>query len=58
MLTLAALLLGLYLVCMVSGVLTLCVYEDPSGLGVMAVGAVLYAGGKLALLERRESFTS
>ncbi len=57
MLTFAALLLGLYLVCVTSGVLTLCVYEDLSGLGVMAVGGVLYFGAKLALFESRASFT-
>lgn len=53
MLVLAVLLLGLYLVCVVDGVLTLCVYEDLSGLGLMAVGVVLYAGGRLALEESR-----
>jgi len=53
MLTLAALLLGLYLVCVVNGVFTLCLYENLSGLGLMAVGVVLYAGGQLALEESR-----
>lgn len=50
---LAALLLGLYLVCVVGGVLTLCVYENLSGLGLMVVGVILYAGGRLALEESR-----
>lgn len=53
MLALAALLLGLYLVCVVDGVLTLCLYENLSGLGLMAVGVILYAGGQLALEESR-----
>lgn len=53
MLALAALLLGLYLVCVIDGVLTLCLYENLSGLGLMAVGVILYAGGQLALEESR-----
>jgi len=57
MLSLAALLLGLYLACVIEGVLTLCIYENASGLGLMAVGSVLYAGGRLALEEGREVLT-
>jgi len=57
MLSLAALLLGLYLACVIDGVLTLCIYENASGLGLMAVGGVLYAGGRLALEEGREALT-
>lgn len=57
MLSLAALLLGLYLACVIEGVLTLCLYENASGLGLMAVGGVLYAGGRLALEEGREVLT-
>jgi hypothetical protein len=53
MLVLAVLLLGLYLVCMVDGVISLCLYENVSGLGLMAVGVLLYAGGALALEETR-----
>ena len=53
MLVLAVLLLGLYLVCMVDGVIILCLYENASGLGLMAVGVLLYAGGALALEETR-----
>jgi len=53
MLILAVLLLGLFLACMVDGVISLCLYENPSGLGLMAVGVLLYAGGALALEETR-----
>lgn len=53
MLVLAVLLLGLYLVCMVNGVISLCLYENAGGLGLMAVGVLLYAGGALALEETR-----
>lgn len=56
MLVSAALLLGFYLVCVVVGVLTLCIYENLSGLGLMVVGVVLYIGGQLALEESRASF--
>lgn len=51
----AAALLGLYLVCTVDGVIILCLYEDASGLGLMAVGVPLYMGGALALEEGREA---
>ncbi len=50
--TLAALLLGLFLVCEIEGVLTLCIYEDLAGLGRMGIGVLLYLGGQLALRER------
>ena len=53
MLVLAVLLLGLYLICVVDGVIVFCLYENPSGLGLMAVGVLLYAGGALALEETR-----
>lgn len=53
MLILAVLLLGLYLACMVNGVISLCLYENAGGLGLMAVGVLLYAGGALALEETR-----
>lgn len=49
MLLLAALLLGFYMVCTVSGVIRLCFYDDLSGLGLMALGILLYWGGRLAL---------
>ena len=54
----AATLLGLYLVCMVDGVIVLCLYEDASGLGLMAVGVPLYMGGALALEEARETLAT
>lgn len=51
MTTLAAALLILYLTCILYGVITLCFYEDTAGLGLMAVGVLLYFGGELALTE-------
>lgn len=51
MTTMAATLLALYLTCMVYGAIALCVYEDASGLGLMAIGVLLYFGGELALTE-------
>lgn len=55
MLAMAAVLLALYLTCVVSGVITLCLYENASGLGLMAVGVTLYFGGALALEESRDA---
>ena len=52
---LAAVLLLLFLACMIKGVLTLCLYEDLTGVGLMGVGVVLYWGGRLALAEREAS---
>lgn len=51
MTVMAAPLLGLYLMCVIDGVITLCLYENLSGLGLMALGVVLYAAGALALEE-------
>ena len=51
MTTIAAALLILYLTCILYGVITLCVYEDTSELGLMATGVLLYFGGELALTE-------
>lgn len=53
LLTMAAPLLGLYLACMTGGVITLCLYENLSGLGLMLLGVILYAAGALALEEGR-----
>ncbi len=53
MLIMAAPLLGLYLACMIDGVITLCLYENLSGLGLMLLGVILYAAGALALEEGR-----
>ena len=52
---LAAVLLLLFLACVIQGVLTLCLYEDLTGIGLMVVGVVLYFSGKLALAEREAS---
>lgn len=52
---LAALVLGFYLACMASGVVRLCFYDDPSGLGLMMLGVLLYAAGRLAVRELRQS---
>lgn len=52
---LAAVLLLLFLACTIQGVLTLCLYEDLTGVGLMVVGVVLYFSGKLALAEREAS---
>lgn len=53
MLAMAAPLLGLYLACVIDGVITLCRYENLSGLGLMLLGVILYAAGALALEEGR-----
>lgn len=54
----AATLLGLYMVCMVDGVIVLCLYEDASGIGLMTVGVPLYIGGALALEEARNALAT
>jgi hypothetical protein len=38
---------------MIDGVITLCLYENLSGLGLMLLGVILYAAGALALEEGR-----
>ena len=47
----AALLLGLFLACVVDGALRLILYEDLAGFGLMALGVPLYFGGELSLQE-------
>lgn len=51
MTTMAVGLLALYLTCTLYGVIELSVYENISGLGLMALGVLLYFGGELALTE-------
>lgn len=51
MVVLTGLLLGFYLACTVYGVIALCFYDNLSGLGLMAVGVLLFQGGRLALSE-------
>ena len=44
-------LLTFYLTCIVYGIITLCFYENTSGLTVMSLGVVFYFGGELALTQ-------
>lgn len=46
---LSALLLGFYLACLTSGVIRLCFYDDLGGLGLMAVGLLLFQAARLTL---------
>lgn len=51
MTAMSVVLLAFYLTCVIYGVITLCLYENTSGLGLMAVGVLLYFGAELALTE-------
>lgn len=51
MMTLSVTLLAFYLTCVVYGAIALSVYENTSGLGLMALGVLLYFGAELALIE-------
>ena len=44
-------LLSFYLACIAYGIITVCFYENTSGLIVMSLGVVLYFGGELALTQ-------
>lgn len=51
MMTISVTLLTFYLTCVVYGAIALSVYENTSGLGLMALGVLLYFGAELALTE-------
>ncbi len=46
---LAVLSLGFYLACLTSGVIRLCFYDDLAGLGLMALGLLMFQAARLAL---------